>query len=69
MNARAPIVLLVVARAESAWPSVLRYSLLGLVLVQVSLGLALLTPIRFEGKGQSSTSGNERCRRGGTRKF
>jgi arsenical pump membrane protein len=33
-----------VARADDARPSILRYSLLGLVLVPVSLGLTLLTP-------------------------
>jgi arsenical pump membrane protein len=36
-----------VARASGASPSALRYTRLGLVLVPLSLGLTLLTPIRF----------------------
>jgi len=36
-----------VARADGARPSILRYTLLGLVLVPVSLGLSLLAPVRF----------------------
>jgi len=36
-----------VARASGARPSALRYTLLGLVLVPISLGLTLLAPIRF----------------------
>jgi arsenical pump membrane protein len=46
-GALSAVLWLQVARTEGARPSVLRYSLLGLVLVPVSLGLALLTPIRF----------------------
>ena len=43
----AAVLWLQVARANGARPSALRYTLLGLVLVPVSLGLALLTPVRF----------------------
>jgi arsenical pump membrane protein len=36
-----------VARANGARPSIVRYTLLGLVLVPISLGLTLLTPVRL----------------------